>query len=54
MKLCEKLRKINDFCYYFYRIAIRFILIRMPLFLTYLLFALLINAFRKPKPGESR
>ncbi|MDR1435400.1 MAG: hypothetical protein LBI77_03280 [Puniceicoccales bacterium] len=46
--------KLKNFCYYFYRIAIRFLLIRLPLFFIFLPFALLMNARRGHRPGESR
>jgi hypothetical protein len=49
-----ELKKISKFCYYFYRIAIRFLLIGVPLFLMTLAFALIANACRGPRPGESR
>jgi hypothetical protein len=45
----EKLKKIKTFGYYFYRIGIRFLLIRVPIFLIYLPWALLINAYKEKK-----
>ena len=50
----QRFHQLGQFLYYFYRIGIRLILIRMPFFLIHLGFALLCNAFRGKRPGESR
>ena len=46
--------RLRSFLYYFYRIGIRLVLIRMPFLLIHIIFALVLNAFRGSRPGESR
>ncbi|MDR1303279.1 MAG: hypothetical protein LBJ81_01510 [Puniceicoccales bacterium] len=46
--------KFKNFCYYFYRIGIRFLLIGVPIFLIHLIIALVVNACRGRRLGESR
>jgi hypothetical protein len=53
-RFCNGYTKFSNFCYYFYRIGVRFLLIRMPFFFIHLFFALLFNAYRKRRSGTLR
>ncbi|MDR0590415.1 MAG: hypothetical protein LBG09_00970 [Puniceicoccales bacterium] len=48
------MEKFRNFCYYFYRIGIRFLLVGVPIFLIHLAVALIANVCRGRKLGESR